>query len=91
MSIEFLDYLNRTRDIRIKPKFSGEKTGFRCTPALRKPHLNRPQSSSYSAREIVIVKWILATLDGLDKQRLSIYSRTVVVVAAAAVVSSSSR
>ena len=36
MSIEFLDSLKRRRDIRIKPKFSGGKTGFRCTPALSK-------------------------------------------------------
>ena len=34
MGIEFLDCLKRRRDIRIKPKFSGGKTGFRCTPAL---------------------------------------------------------
>ena len=32
MSREFLDFLKRGRDIRIKPKFSGGKTGFRCTP-----------------------------------------------------------
>ena len=34
MSREFLDCLKRERDIRIKPKLSGGKTAFRCTPAL---------------------------------------------------------
>ena len=34
MSGEVLDCLNRERDIRIKPKLSGGKTAFRCTPAL---------------------------------------------------------
>ena len=35
MSIEFLDYLKRERDIRIKPNFSGGKTGFGCTPIIK--------------------------------------------------------
>ena len=34
MSIEFLYFLKRERDISIKPMFSGGKTTFRCTPAL---------------------------------------------------------
>ena len=35
MSIEFLDCLKHERDISIKPIFSGGKTTFRCTPALK--------------------------------------------------------
>ena len=34
MSIEFLDFLKRERDISIKPILSGGKMAFMCTPAL---------------------------------------------------------
>ena len=41
MSREFLDCLKRERDIRIKPKLSGRKTAFRCTPALNDIYLKK--------------------------------------------------
>ena len=60
MSIEFLDYLKRGRDICIKPKFSGGKTGFRCTPAL-KGFLKRGQIVQYFMKYVMYPTTITVT------------------------------
>ena len=46
MSREFLDCLKRERDIRIKPKLSGGKTAFSCTPTLMAKAQNNVYSKS---------------------------------------------